>query len=224
MIPAPPPSPVALSASPPRIALAARESRVLWVTNPGRAPAVVAVVPAGYALALRGRPQVEPQRRPTWLRLTPRRLTLAPRSSGAVTVSTRAERGLGPGDHAALVVLRMQRRAGEIGVRMQIGIVVVLRVPGVVTHRLLVQRLKVRRGVLELTVENGGNVSERLTQRRVRITLLRGGRVLARPRALARELLPHTRGVVTIPYRAHRPFRVVVAIGAARRSFEARAP
>ena len=224
MIPAPPPSPVALSASPPRIALAARETRALWVTNPGRAAAVVAVVPAGYGLALRGRPQVEPQRRPTWLRLTPSRLTLAPRSSGAVTVTTRPGRDLGPGDHAALVVLRMQRRAGEIGVRMQIGVVVVLRVPGVVKHRLLVQELKVRRSVLELTVANSGNVGERLTPRRVRITLLRGGRVIERPRALIRELLPHTRGVVTIPYRARGAFRVVVAMGGARRTFEARAP
>jgi hypothetical protein len=208
----PPPPPVALSASPPRIALAPRETRALWVTNPGRAPAVVAVVPAGYAVALRGRPKVEPQRRPTWLRLNPSRLTLAPRTSATVTVSARPPRGLGPGDHAALVVLRMQPRAGDIAVRMQIGIVVVMRVPGKVRHRVHVQDLRVRRGVLELTVANRGNVSERLSPRRLRVTIVRGGRVVARPRPPARELLPSSRGVITMRYRVRGRCKVIVVL------------
>jgi hypothetical protein len=220
MIFAPPPPPVALSASPPRIALAARETRALWVTNPGRAPAVVAIAPAGYALALRGRPQVEPQRRPQWLRITPTRLVLAPRSSGTVTVSTRSVRGVGPGDHAALVVLRIQPQTRDIGVRMQIGVVVVMRVPGKVKHRLQLQGVKVRHGILELKVANRGNVAERLTPRRLRITVVQGGRVVARLRARDRELLPSSRGVIALQCRARGHLRVRVTIDQAnRRSF-----
>lgn len=219
MILAPPPPPVALSASPPRIALAARETRALWVTNPGRAPAVVAIVPAGYALAPRGRPQVEP-RRPQWLRVAPSRLVLAPRSSGTVTVSARASRAVGPGDHAALVVLRIRPRTGEIGVRMQIGVVVTMRVPGPVRRAVQVQGVEVRRRLLELTVTNRGNVTEWLSPRRLRVAIVQGGRVVARLRSPVREVLPHTRGVLVLACPVRGRFRVVVTLDGARRTFQ----
>ena len=70
--------PIALSASPARVAIAPRQAQEIHVTNAGRAPAVVVVVGAGYALAPRGRPRVVARKHPGWLRFRPERLLLAP--------------------------------------------------------------------------------------------------------------------------------------------------
>jgi hypothetical protein len=85
-----------------------------------------------------------------------------------------------------------------------IGIVVIVRVPGAVLHRLELRGLRVRRGhradLLELSVVNRGNVTERLARERVRVSLRRRGRVIARLRAVPRELFPRSRATQTFRY------------------------
>ena len=196
--------PVALSASPARVMLAAHETQTIRVTNAGRSAAFVEVVPAGFALGLRGRPRIVPRSGAQWLHVRPRHVALGPGRAASVSVSSGAAPP-GPGDHAALVLLRTGTGPrGGIAVRMQIGIVVVLRVPGAIVHRLRLQGAHVRHGKLELVFRNEGNVGEHLGPSRVRVTLLRRGRIVATLRTLPRDLLPHTNGVASVLYRGRR--------------------
>jgi hypothetical protein len=205
--------PVALSASPARVTLAAHEARTIRVTNAGKSAAFVDVVPAGFALGLRGQPEIVPRNRGKWIRVRPRRLALDPGESASLTVSSGAAAPEEPGDHAALVLLRTGTGVqGGVAVRMQIGIVVVVRVPGVVVHRVRLQGARLRRGVLELAFRNAGNVSERLGPGRVRVVLRRGGRIVGRPRLAPRDLLPRANGIASAPYRGRSRGRVTVAV------------
>jgi hypothetical protein len=202
MIVAPPP--VALSASPPRVVLAGASSEAIHVTNAGRSVAFVTVAPAGFALDLRGRPRVVQVRGRPLLEVRPRRLELRPRQTAVLNVSAASSRTTTPGDHAALVLLTTRPLAGNgIAVRMRVGVVVIVRVPGVLVHGVGVRGLHVRRrGVLDLSLANRGNASERIAPGRLRVTLVRRGRVLARLRPVPRELLPGTRGVAELRYPA----------------------
>jgi hypothetical protein len=84
------------------------------------------------------------------------------------------------------------RRAGGVAIRLRIGVVVYIRIPGRIVRRIVVGVPTVRRHLLEVPVANRGNVVERT---RVRIALSRGGRVLLRLGPIDRMLLPHSRGV-----------------------------
>jgi hypothetical protein len=199
--------PPSLAASPARVTLSVAESRTIRVTNSGGGIASVDVAPAGFALDLRGRPRIVRRTDAAALRLEvkPRRLTLQPGEATTLTVSAVPAPHVRVGDHPALVLLTTQRRGAGLGVRMQIGIVVIVRVPGAVLHRLELHGLRVRRGhradLLELSVVNRGNVTERLTRERVRVSLRRRGRVIARLRAMPRELFPRSRATETFRYR-----------------------
>lgn len=201
--------PASLAASPSRIALAGATSQTIRVTNSGGEPIVVDVAPAGFALDLRGRPRIVPRTvaaAASWLSVRPRRLGLPPGRAVSLTVSAALPPRAAPGDHAALVLLTTRpRRGAGLAIRMQIGIVVVVRVPGTIVRRLELRELRVRRlgasRLLELSVANRGNVSERLEPGRVRVSFLRRGRVVARLRAPEREVLPRTAGIDEIRYR-----------------------
>jgi len=195
-----------LSASPLRLRLAAGSAAVVTVRNPGRRPVVVDVARAGFSRSLRGRPRIRPPRAAAWLRLRPHRLVLAPGGAARLHVAAVPRRRAEPGDHAALVLLTT-RPVGVRRVRLQVrvGVIVVLRVPGRVVHRLEPRTLRVerrgRRRLLELVVVNRGNVSERIGGRRLRLVLARGGRRLARLRPHAQELLPRSAGIAEFVYR-----------------------
>ena len=192
--------PVAIAVSPARVVLAAGETRQLHVANRGSSPAVVGVVTAGYTLGLRGRVRI--LARSSSVAVTPRRLVVPARGSAALSVVGAAR---GPGDHPALVLLTTQRPQSDIAVRVRVGVVVLVRGAGRVVHRLAAERLRVRRGRLELWLRNRGNVAEALG---IRVRL--GRRVLRD----TRQLLPHTRGVSELRYpgRLHGRFRVRVEI------------
>jgi hypothetical protein len=81
---------------------------------------------------------------------------------------------------------------------MRIGVVVFVRISGRIVHRLELAALRARRGVLEAAIVNRGNVVERT---RLRVSLWRGGRMLARLGPVERTLLPHSRGVERFRYR-----------------------
>lgn len=198
-----------LVAAPARLALAGAASGAVEVTNSGRRRVVVDVRRAGFTLDLRGRPKVarlSPRRRVPRLVLRPRTLALAPGASAAIRVVSVVPRRAEPGDHVALVLVTTRPPSGgAVAVRMRLGVVVVVRVPGRVVRRVVPLRLHVRRRrrvrLLELLVANRGNVGERLGAPCLRVDLLRRGRRLARLAPLPRELLPRSRGLAELRYR-----------------------
>jgi hypothetical protein len=193
----------ALSVSPVHIRLSGASSRTITITNAGDAAAAVVARPGSFVLDRSGKPTLARERQPAagWLRLRPRRLVLEPGASAVVTVTSVAPAGARPGDHAALVLLRTQPpRAAGVAIRVQIGVVVFVRVAGRIVHRLGLGALRVRRRMLEAAVVNRGNVVERV---RVRVSLSRGGRVLGRLGPVVRTLLPHSRAIERFRYRGH---------------------
>ena len=215
---------VSLSVSPARVTMSSGSVQTLRITNAGVAPVVLEATAAGYALDLRGRARVVQARvARSWLSLRPRRLEVAPGGSASLVVSAARVPGAHPGEHDALVLLTSAARAASgVSVRMRVGVVVAVSVPGAVVRRLQVRGLRVRgRGLLDLLLANRGDVTERLSFTRLRVELTRGGRVLAWLRPVPRELLPRTSGLVEIRY--PRSLRgaatAVVELGGLRRSF-----
>ncbi len=214
----------ALSVTPVHLRLTGASSRTITVTNAGHAVAAVEAQPGSFVLDRRGKPTLSQERQPAagWLRLRPRRLVLVPGGSAVVTVTAAAPAGALPGDHPALVLLTTQPpHAAGVAIRVQVGVVVFVRVAGRIVHRLELDGLRAKRRVLEAIVVNRGNVAERL---RLRVFLSRSGRVLARLGPVARTLLPHSRGIERFRYRG--PLRgwvtARVEAGALRRTFRIR--
>jgi hypothetical protein len=198
--------PLALSATPTRVVLAAGAWTAVRVTNVGKAPVVVDAGTAGFALDPSGRPRISGvDGGDHWLVLAPRRLALGAGRSGTVAVSAVAPRRAPPGEHAALILFRTRPRAGSpVPIVMQVGVVVTVRVPGRVVRRLDVRGLRLlrrgRRRTFLLTIWNRGNVSEVLPLRRVRIVLRRRGRPFATLLPSRRQILPHAVAVLALRY------------------------
>jgi hypothetical protein len=219
--------PVSLVASPSRVVLVGRARETIRITHSGADRVVVDVMRAGFALDLRGRPRIVAGRagsRPaaSWLRVRPRRMAIAPGKRALLTVTSAPSRQAEPGDHQALLLLttRPQPRRG-LAVRMRLGVVVVVRVPGRIVRRLVPLALHVRRlrraRLLELLVANKGNVSELLERGCVLVTLRRRNRVLARLQPVQRRLLPRTRGIAEFRYRGPARGRVLALVEPALR-------
>jgi translation initiation factor IF-1 len=200
------PPPVALTAAPAHVALAGAAVQAITVANPGKRVAVVEARLAGFALDLHGRPRVVVRRdRSVVLSVAPQRLALAPGATGTVLVASTIRRGAGAGDHVGLILLTTQPRGSAgVGVRMQIGVPVTIRVPGAVRRRVVFEGMRLAKDVLELRFHNTGNVMATIGARRFRIELRRGGRVLATLHVRRRELLPGARSVVDV----HLPQRI----------------
>jgi hypothetical protein len=211
-----PPPPAAISVSPARLELAAGGTATIRLANAGRETTTVVIRPAGFAVALRGRPSAEP-RAPGWLHLRPRAVTLPPRGAAEIAV-TAGPGPPAPGDHVGLVLLRTASQRGQVDVRLQVGVVVVMRVPGAIVHRLRVVAVRVRRRALDVVLANAGNVSERIGATRLRVVVRRRGAVVARLAAPTRELLPHSRGIVSMRWRGaeRHGLTIVVAVDGAR--------
>jgi hypothetical protein len=192
--------PAALTAAPARIELADTARQIVQVRNPGRTRVVVDASQAGFALGLRGRPRIVRSDPAARLAIRPRRLVLGPGETGSVAVTAAARGARAPGDHAALVLLTAKPRgAAAIGVRLRVGIRVVVRAPGAVAHRLALGAISVRRRALDVVIRNSGNVLEPIDSHNLRIRLRRAGRVVATLAVPARELLPGARGILTVP-------------------------
>jgi hypothetical protein len=196
---------VALTASPAHVQLEGAGRTAVRVTNQGAQRVVVDVTRAGFALDLRGRPKIVAVARARrtaspWLAFAPRKLSLAPHTSTAVTLTSRLPPHAEPGDHDALLVLTTRpRREGGVEARMRMGVVVVVRAPGRVVHRLALRKLRIARAgrarTLELVVANRGNLTESFARSAAVVVLERGGRRLARLVAEPRQLRPFTSGV-----------------------------
>lgn len=196
--------PIALTASPSHVTLSGTARATIRLTNTGASRVVVDVSRASFALDLRGRPRIVDRAGRSaagWLAFGPRRVAVAPGASAPVTIASTLPRRVEPGDHDALVLFttRSSRRDG-VAVRMRMGVVVVVRAPGTVVHRLSVGGLRIARSgrgrMLELFVANRGNVTEAIERAGTSVSLFAGGRRVARVAAVPRELRPRTRGVV----------------------------
>lgn len=189
-----PPPPAALAVSPVRVELAGAGAVTIRLANIGGAATVVDGARAGFAIDVTGRPRVAALRdRGVQVLVRPQRVVLAQGGAAAATILVRLRRGASPGDHASLVVFATRpRSSGGVGVRLRVGVVVVVRVPGAVVHRLRLARVSVarhgHRATLIVRVRNRGNVLERIGRSAVRV-LLRGRPVRAVGPA-EREVLP----------------------------------
>jgi hypothetical protein len=197
---------IALTASPTRVRLNGAGGATIDLVNRGRQAFALDASRAGFTLDLRGRPRVVAAAHPGWLSVSPRRVRLAPGGSARVAVTARVPRGLAPGDHAAVLLLSMRRVGGAgIAVRVRLGVLVVLRVPGRIVHRLTVEAVRVRgpsgRRVLMVRLANRGNVTEALARARFTVELRRGKRLLGRLHGPRTEILPHGRALVELPCR-----------------------
>lgn len=225
---------IGLSASPLRVTLRGSSASVITVRNPGRRALRVDVSRAGFVRSLSGRPRVEPGGGDAvWLRLRPRRFRIPPGGKATLHVAARPSRHTGPGDHLALALLTTRPLGVQrVRVRMRVGVIVVLQVRGRIVRRLEARSLSVRRGaagrLLELLLVNRGNVTERLGDDRLRLELVRKGRVFATLRPRPRELLPRSAGLAEFAYRGPVRGDVVArlrlrpSVRGARRSFHVR--
>jgi len=196
---------LAVSAWPARLVVSAPGRATVGVANPGDEPVRLGARAEGYALDARGRPRIKsvPTR---WFAVRPSRLVVAPHGIAQLRLTVRRPSGAGPGDHAELLLLSTEPRAGRrVNARLRLGVVVVVRVPGLLVHRLGVARVRVRRGVagakLEVTVANRGNVDEWLQRGRVSVTLVRRGRRIVSVPIEARRLLARSSGVFDARFR-----------------------
>jgi len=200
---------IGLSAAPARIRLVGATTAAVTLRNPGSRPVAVVVSRARLALSLRGKPRIalsSGARAPEWLIVRPRRISVPRGRSVRLLVTTKPGRAGGPGDHSGVVLLTTRPLAqARVRIRLRVGIVVVLHVPGRIVRRLQPLGLRVRRSgggrLLELRLANRGNVSEALGAGRLRLVLLSGGDAVARVRPRPRALLPGGVGIVDFVYR-----------------------
>ena len=211
---------LSLVAEPARVQLDGPGSQAIQVTNHGSSPVVLDVQRAGFALALRGQPRSVAAQRAAWLSVRPHRIAIAAGEAATVTVRARVPRGSRPGDHASLLLLASRPLAnGALSVRVRLGVVVVLRVPGRIVHRLAVLHVRARRTprarLLVVRLANRGNVTE-LPGGRVVVTLWRRHRLFARLHARVAEVLPGASADVVVRYAGR--VRGAVAVGVGWRS------
>ena len=197
---------IGLSASPLRLTLRGASAAAITVRNPGRRPLLVDVSRAGFARSLHGRPRVRSARGSgAWLRLRPKRIRLRAGAKAVLHVRAAPPRRTSPGDHPAIVLLTTRPLGVKhVRVRLRVGVIVDLRIRGRIVRRLDARAVDVRRvgtrRLLELRLVNRGNVTERLGADRLRLSLLRNGRLFATLDPRAGELLPHSAGVAVFPY------------------------
>ena len=194
-----------------RMSVVAGGSTRLVLTNPSRAAQTYSVTFGNYVITRAGRVQVDPAVAPErsardWLSARPDRLTLGPGETGGVEIEARAAPIAAPGDHHAVVLISGdadEKPHRGIAFRTQVGVSILVRVPGVVVRQVRLgsprlTRHNGRRGI-SVAVENRGNLTERFPRGRIRISLRRHGKVVTRYLAPKRTILPGTSAVVTMP-------------------------
>ena len=215
-----------LSASPAHLALTPGSRRLVHLEAAGTRRLAVDARVAGFALDVHGRPRiVRADGARSLLSLEPRSLQVG---GGGATLAVTARRSAhaAVGDHAAIVLLTATAPGARgVLVRMRIGLVVSVRIPGKLIHHVVVRGARVAgRGLhrrIELVFANRGNVIEHLDWAALRVVLVARGRTVAILHAQRRDLLPSSSGIVTVPCRVRargavlarvelrRPLRVV---------------
>ena len=181
--------------------------------------------PAGYALDLRGRPQIVGQGRPrgvaAWLTL---------RRAASCSPRVHQRRSPSPLRRRAWCRRATTRRSScskrdladcrRVAVALRLGIIVDVRGAGRVVRRIDIRAVRVRRAgaarTLEVVLTNRGNVSELVTARRLSVVLRRKGRLVGTLRPAPQTLLPRATGLVDLLYRgkARGPVTAIVRLSA----------
>jgi hypothetical protein len=214
---------LSLGVNPTRLVLTGRASGAFELTNPTARELVVSVSTVDFAINANGKvvsPRAVPSRSArSWLTVSPGTLTIAPRATATVRVSSHPTAKASPGDHHALVtVTTAPSGSGLVRTRTQIGLPILVRVNGPLVRRLQIVSLRIERSrtrrTLELVVRNDGNINERLLRRTVTVQLRRGGRTLRTLVAPARSILPGGRAVYSlpVPQRLSGPVTAVVGV------------
>ncbi len=179
------------------------QATVSVATDTARNLAITAEVD-GLTLDARGRPRlVRPGDAAPWLKLSASTLR-AVHGRTQLTISVRRVASAAPGDHRAVVLLTAaQPVSSGVLVRMRLGLIVSVRVPGKVLHRLMLgPRVNVvrNRRTIELVLANRGNVTERIDGSRLSVILTRRGKAIAVLRPQPREFLPRSKGIAVFNY------------------------
>ncbi len=195
-----------LSISPAHVDLAPGAHRAVAIDTGSERNLVVAARVAGLTLDAHGRPRlVRAGDAAPWLRLSAATVRTA-HGRAHLTISVRRVPHATAGDHTAVVLLSAtQPGSSGVLVRMRVGLVVSVRVPGKVVHRLAIgARVTVlrKRRAIELVLANRGNVTEHVDGTRLSVILVRGGRTVAVLRPQRREFLPRSQGLVVFSYAA----------------------
>jgi len=196
-----------LSASPAHLVLTPGTRRLVHIEAAGTRRLAVEAHVAGFALDVRGRPRiVRVDGASMLLALEPRSQNVG-RAGATLTVIARRSPHAAAGDHPALVLLTAATPGARgVLVRMRIGLVVSVRVPGKLVHRLVVRKARVvrhgRQRRIEVALANRGNVIEHVDRAGLRVLLLVRGRVVAILHPERRDLLPRSAGIVTVPCRS----------------------
>jgi hypothetical protein len=200
---------LAIAAWPARVVVAAPGRTTIHVDNPGNELVVLDAAPAGYELDLRGKPQLHNATAlGPWLTVRPSHVAVRARSTATFSVAVARPPGARPGDHAFVVMLTTRLPSGrKVLARLRIGVVVVVRVPGVVVRRLALGALRVERQgdrlLVAVAVANRGTLDEWIARRRLVIRLVQRGRLVATLQAEPRRLLARTGGLVETRYTGH---------------------
>lgn len=206
------PPAAALGVSPLRVEMTGASTASITVRNPGAHPLIVTATRAGFARTLHGKPRIKAAhggrvRGPAgWLRTRPRRLRLAPHATATFRLTAKPPATARPGDHPTLVLFTTRPPAEKrVRVLLRVGVVVLVRVPGTIVHRVEPQALSVHRHgaarLFSLRLANRGNVAERLRGSRLELVLRLHGKRLATLRARLIDLLPHSVGIAQFAYR-----------------------
>jgi hypothetical protein len=166
---------------------------------------------AGLALDRRGKPRVAARRdAASWLSVSPATVDVGP-AGATLVIASRPQPSARAGEHSAVVLLTATAPSAKgVAIELRVGVVVTVRVKGRLVHRVEVTAARLKRRplgryrLIELTFANRGNVIESIGGPRLRITLLRRGRVIARLPTARRKVLPHTAAVVVVAYRGRR--------------------
>jgi hypothetical protein len=211
----------ALSVSPAHVAFEAGGRAALHVeTGAGRRLLLRASV-AGLALDRRGKPRIATKRDAApWLSVSPSTIAVG-RAGATLVIASRRQPSSRAGEHSAVVLLTATTPSAKgVAIELRVGVVVTVRVKGRLVHRIEVTAARLRRRpprrgrLIELTLANRGNVIEWIGGSRLRITLLRRGRVIAHLETGRRKVLPHTAAVVVVRYRgrSHGPATIRVVL------------
>jgi hypothetical protein len=209
--PGPTPPRTVLSVSPAHVALDAGGQALVRIETGAGRPLRLRATVAGLALDLRGKPRIAEMRdAAAWLSVTPETVDVT-RAGATLVIASSRRSSARAGDHSALVLLTATApTTNGVAIQLRVGVVVTVRVNGPRVHRIEVTRARVkgnppaRTRLIELTFANRGNVIESIDGRRLRITLLHRGRVIAHLPVGQRKVLPRTAALVVLRYRGRR--------------------
>jgi hypothetical protein len=193
-----------LTVSPTHLVLTPGTRRLVHIEAAGTRRLGVEARVAGFALDVRGRPRIVRVAPSTsLLSLRPRSLSVGPAGATLAVTALRALHS-SAGDHSAIVLLTATAPGARgVLVRMRIGLVISVRVPGALLHRVVLRGARVvrlgKRRRIDVALVNRGNVIERIDRSALQIVLIRRGRVISTLGPARRDLLPRSSGLVAVP-------------------------